>query len=79
LLVDPGSPFSSTQGRYLKGFGEDANGELYVLASTNLGPSGTSGVVYALVPEPSTLLMLASPLAFGIWILMSGKAKRKNA
>jgi len=37
-------------GRYLKGIGEDGNGELYVLASTVLGPTGTSGVVLRIAP-----------------------------
>jgi len=32
-------------GLYLKGFGADANGELYALASENAGPSGTGGKV----------------------------------
>lgn len=39
-------------GLFLKGFGEDANGELYVLGSTALGPSGTTGVVLQIVPVP---------------------------
>ncbi|HXE56027.1 MAG TPA: PQQ-dependent sugar dehydrogenase, partial [Tepidisphaeraceae bacterium] len=46
-------------GMWLKGFGEDANGELYALATTNLGPSGTTGVVLAIVPEPIGLGLLA--------------------
>ena len=32
-------------GLYMKGFGQDAQGELYVLASSNLGPYGDGGVV----------------------------------
>jgi glucose/arabinose dehydrogenase len=35
--------------RYVKGFGEDENGELYILSSTNLGPSGNSADVRKLV------------------------------
>jgi glucose/arabinose dehydrogenase len=48
-------------GIYLKGLGQDANGELYVLGSTALGPSGTGGMVYRIVPvpEPATVLLLA--------------------
>jgi glucose/arabinose dehydrogenase len=46
-------------GLWLKGFGEDANGEIFVMASTNLGPSGTTGVVFELVPEPATLGLIA--------------------
>ncbi len=37
-------------GLWLKGFGEDQNGELYVFGSTNLGPSGTGGAMLKIVP-----------------------------
>ena len=40
-------------GFFVKGMGLDQNGELYVLASTALGPSGTTGVALLIVPEPS--------------------------
>jgi hypothetical protein len=36
-------------GQYLKGFGQDSKGEIYVLASTELGPSGSAGKVFKLV------------------------------
>lgn len=36
-------------GLFLKGFGQDAAGELYVLGSTNIGPSGTAGMVLKIV------------------------------
>jgi len=36
-------------GLYLFGFGEDADGEIYVLTSSNLGPSGNGGAVWRLV------------------------------
>lgn len=36
-------------GLYVKGFGQDADGELYVLAGSNLGPFGTGGVVLKIV------------------------------
>ena len=42
-------------GMWLKGFGEDAHGEIYVLATTALGPSGTTGQVFEIVPEPAFL------------------------
>ena len=45
-------------GMWVKGFGEDANGEIYVMATTNLGPTGTTGVVFELVPEPASVGML---------------------
>jgi glucose/arabinose dehydrogenase/plastocyanin len=40
---------------WVKGFGEDHQGELYVFASTNLGPSGTSGVMLKMVPVENKL------------------------
>ena len=40
-------------GFFLKGFGQDAAGNLYVLGSTNLGPSGTAGQVLKIVGLPS--------------------------
>ncbi|HMK03752.1 MAG TPA: PQQ-dependent sugar dehydrogenase [Ferruginibacter sp.] len=36
-------------GYYLKGFGQDNNGEIYLAVSTILGPTGTSGKIYKLV------------------------------
>ena len=36
-------------GRFLFGIGEDDDGELYVLASDNLGPTGNTGVVLKIV------------------------------
>jgi glucose/arabinose dehydrogenase len=33
-------------GKYIKGFGHDNNGEIYVMTSTVLGPSGASGTIY---------------------------------
>ncbi len=41
---------SATFGKWLKGFGVDANGEIYVLAGGNEGPSGNTGVVQEIVP-----------------------------
>jgi glucose/arabinose dehydrogenase/plastocyanin len=39
-----------TLGHWIKGFGQDQQGELYVFASTNLGPTGTSGRMFKIVP-----------------------------
>ncbi|HEX8279872.1 MAG TPA: PQQ-dependent sugar dehydrogenase [Chthoniobacterales bacterium] len=39
-------------GAFLKGFGRDARGELYALADTNVGPSGTGGRVYKITTIP---------------------------
>ena len=41
--------FPNDLGHYLKGFGQDDDGEVYVTVSTVLGPSGTTGKVYKLV------------------------------
>ncbi|KAA9346207.1 PQQ-dependent sugar dehydrogenase [Adhaeribacter soli] len=38
-------------GYFVKGFGEDNKGELYVLASKQLGPTGTTGKVLKIVEE----------------------------
>jgi glucose/arabinose dehydrogenase len=36
-------------GYYLKGFGQDNKGEIYLTLSSNLGPSGTTGKIFKLV------------------------------
>jgi glucose/arabinose dehydrogenase len=41
-------------GLLLKGFGQDANGEIYVLADTNIGPTGTTGRVLKIIPAPAS-------------------------
>jgi glucose/arabinose dehydrogenase len=41
-------------GLLLKGFGQDANGEIYVLADTNIGPAGTTGRVLKIIPAPAS-------------------------
>ncbi len=38
-------------GQYLKSFGEDQSGELYIMTSGQLGPQGNSGKVYKLVAQ----------------------------
>src|SRR6185436_1395057 len=40
---------------WIKGFGQDQQGELYVFASTNLGPSGASGKMLKIVPAQNNL------------------------
>jgi glucose/arabinose dehydrogenase len=44
--------FPDHLGVFVKGFGQDLNGEVYVAASTVLGPSGTTGRIYKIVPAP---------------------------
>jgi autotransporter-associated beta strand protein len=46
---------SAPLGMYLKGFGEDANGEIYVMASAELGPTGNTGVVMEIVSNAKSL------------------------
>jgi glucose/arabinose dehydrogenase len=41
--------FPNNIGQYVKGFGQDLSGEVYVLATQTLGPSGNTGKVYKLV------------------------------
>jgi glucose/arabinose dehydrogenase len=41
--------FPNDLGHYLKGFGQDNEGEVYLTVSTALGPSGTTGKVFKLV------------------------------
>ena len=40
--------FPDHLGQFVKGFGQDLEGEIYVATSTILGPSGTTGKVYKL-------------------------------
>jgi glucose/arabinose dehydrogenase len=41
--------YPSNLGYFLKGFGQDLSGEMYIAVSTSLGPSGASGKVFRLV------------------------------
>jgi glucose/arabinose dehydrogenase len=41
-------------GLFVKGFGRDDNGEIYLVGGTNIGPSGTSGQVLKIVPAPAS-------------------------
>lgn len=45
-------------GMFVKGFGEDASGELYLLAGTSLGPFGNDGAVFRIVPAPGAVTLL---------------------
>ncbi|HZW09994.1 MAG TPA: PQQ-dependent sugar dehydrogenase [Phycisphaerales bacterium] len=58
LLGDQDLPL----GMFVKGFGEDASGELYLLAGTNLGPFGDDGVVLRIVPAPGAGAVLSAGL-----------------
>jgi hypothetical protein len=61
---------SAPLGMWLKGFGQDANGEIYVLAGSNEGPTGTSGEVLEIVPEPASV---------GLFLLLPLIAQRRRA
>jgi glucose/arabinose dehydrogenase len=41
--------FPDNLGQYVKGFGQDRKGEIYVVTSVQIGPTGTTGKVYKLV------------------------------
>jgi glucose/arabinose dehydrogenase len=51
-------------GLFVKAFGRDASGEIYLLGGTNIGPSGSSGQVLKIVPAPASpaLVNLATRL-----------------
>jgi glucose/arabinose dehydrogenase len=63
----------SPLGLFLKGMGQDQDGEIYVLASTLVGPGGTGGVAMKIVPEPSAALACLSGLA-----LLCGRRARRR-
>jgi len=45
----PLKSFPKDLGQFLKGFGQDQGGELYIAASTQTGPSGNTGKIWKLV------------------------------
>lgn len=45
-------------GYFVKGVGEDAGGEIYILADKNIGPSGTAGKVLKIVPPAASPALL---------------------
>jgi glucose/arabinose dehydrogenase len=45
-------------GLFLKSFGLDANGEIYVLCDTAIGPTGTTGRILKIVPAPAAPALL---------------------
>lgn len=71
-------------GLYVKGMGQDQNGEVYVLGSTVVGPTGATGVVYKLVPVPSQFLNLSTRVRVGTGdnaliggVILRGTAQKK--
>ncbi|MBN1359821.1 MAG: PQQ-dependent sugar dehydrogenase [Sedimentisphaerales bacterium] len=63
LIGRTGSPLNM----FVKGFGQDREGEVYLLASTALGPSGDTGVVLkiATVPTNVTAVLSGGPAGTG--------------
>jgi glucose/arabinose dehydrogenase len=55
-------------GQFVKGFGQDADGELYVMVGTILGPTGTSGQVlkFVRIPEPTSAVLLSMAIGAGL-------------
>ena len=43
--------FLETLEQYVKGFGQDLSGEIYVATSMQLGPTGNTGKIYKLVAQ----------------------------
>ncbi len=46
-------------GHLLLGFGQDAAGEVYALTTNSIGPTGTTGQVYRLVPGSATAVTIS--------------------
>jgi len=65
-------------GFFVKGLGEDQNGEIYVLGSTELGPTGTTGVVFQLVPEPSIAALAIIGLTCGLLVACRRRDVRES-
>lgn len=63
LLIGPAA---QSLGLFVKGMGQDADGEVYVLASTGLGPYGDTGSVLKIVPARTTFSAHLSGVAAGI-------------
>jgi glucose/arabinose dehydrogenase len=71
LLVGPkGDPL----GLFVKGFGQDHEGEVYLLASTAGGPAGTTGVVLKIVAAPREFVARLSGAPAGTNVAATGQA-----
>ncbi len=53
FIIRRGAEFGTRFGRYVSAFGEDVNGELYVLDQDLIGFGGTTGVVHRISLAPS--------------------------
>jgi hypothetical protein len=63
-----------TLNRWLLGFGQDAQGELYLLVTNSLGPSGSTGEIFKIsaVPIPAAVWLFGSGL-----VGLAGVARRR--
>jgi glucose/arabinose dehydrogenase len=61
-------------GLYVKAFGQDDDGELYLLAGTALGPFGDTGLVLKIVPVPNQFSAELSASAPGTDSIAAGQA-----
>lgn len=61
-------------GLFVKGFGQDLDGEIYLLASTALGPLGDTGVVLKMVPAPMGFTAVLTGAAAGSGSAATGQA-----
>lgn len=63
--TEPGRPWDIARVRvlddYLLGFGEDSEGELYLLTSSTSGPTGSTGAVHKIVPKRQPHQSQSSP------------------
>lgn len=62
-------------GLFVKGFGQDAEGEVYLLASTAGGPSGETGVVLKIVASPTEYTADLTGTGAGTDDLATGQAR----
>jgi glucose/arabinose dehydrogenase len=60
LLIGRGG---QSLGMFVKGFGQDHDGELYLLASTALGPAGDTGIVFKIATVPTDVTAVLKAVA----------------
>lgn len=77
VLSELGSGIFSDLGLNIKGFGIDDDGEVYIMAGVNGGPTGNLASVIKIVqvPEPSTWILVSSLACAG---LIVRRARAKN-
>jgi len=76
LLIGPSR---DSLGLFVKGMGQDHQGEIYVLASTALGPYGDTGVVLKIVPLQKKFVAELSASAAGTDSAATGRASFESS